>query len=439
MTWDNGCPATVGGSVYVLRTDPAEMNSEFKFFFPRDRTAVFPWVNQYNGIQPNSKVQFSISMVDLATSKKWTVVVSTITAALPADPPDLPKSPFSGVEGDRMTVQWTRGKWVPVSGIVISNYTDTPFQLQLSLTSDFAVPVYDQTAPVTEMTFRCLESPTMYYARVRALNRDQRPTSWTLLGSTRTTTLGTVPPTTYEWDSDRWRLVFPPAFLTQQDAVSISATPAISPIRSASVTTAIQNANAKMLAWGDARQTPLYMSEIRLDRGCPAVESDVLAQPVEIDVGFDLLGGYVNAPAGLLRPDTLRLYRLDETDGLWVRVPNSQRTAETRLSATVQELGVCGVFGAPDDSLKEVFAYPTPYSSAQGGAGISFVNMPEQATLTLFSAAGTPVRTLEESDGDGRLLWDTRNTSGEPVAPGVYFYLLESPSEKRKGRVMIQP
>jgi hypothetical protein len=59
--------------------------------------------------------------------------------------------------------------------------------------------------------------------------------------------------------------------------------------------------------------------------------------------------------------------------------------------------------------------------------------------LTLYSAAGTPVRTLEESDGDGRLLWDTRNTSGEPVAPGVYFYLLESPSEKRKGRVMIQP
>lgn len=441
LTWDNGCPATVGGGAYVLRTEPAVTEALYEFFTPGNKTATFLWKNEPRllGIQPNAKIQFSIIMADLATGQKWTFTISTITAALPPDPPDLPKAPYFAVVWDRMTVQWERGSWFPTPSVKITNYPDTNFQLQLALTSDFAAPVFDQTAPVTEMSVGCLEPLTVYYSRVRALNRGNRPTTWTLLGSTRTPTMGGVPPSSYTWDSSRWQVTFPSGSLSQRDTVLVSSMPTISPVRSASVAVAIEKANGKMLARGDVRQTPLYLSEIRLDHGCPAVESDDLLQPVSIDVGFALVGGYVNSPGGLLRPETLRLYRLDETDGLWVRVPNSQRLTETRLAASVQKLGVFGVFGAPDDSLKDVFAYPTPYSRAQGGAGITFVNMPEQATLTLFSAAGTPVRTLEESDGDGRLLWDTRNTSGEPVAPGVYFYLLESPSEKRKGRVMIQP
>jgi hypothetical protein len=439
LTWDEQCPADTVLVISRLRIEPAEVDSFPVYGSPDSKTARFDWVNPTDGIQPNATIQFGFFVRIISSGQTWRFDVSTTTAALPPDPPDLPSSPYASVGWDQMRVQWIGGHWDPTPSIRVSNYPDTHFQLQISSTSNFAVSVFDQTAPVKEMDIRCLEPSTVYYSRVRALNRANRPTNWISLGSTRTLSMGGAPPSTYGWDNSRWRATFPAGFLGQRDSVMVSSTPTASPIRSASVSSAIEKANKKILDRGDARRIPLYVSEIRLDRGCPAVSADALDQPVEIDVGVDLSNGLVITPAGPLRPDSLRVYRLNESDQLWVRVPTRQDTSLTRLSASVQELGVFGVFGSRDDSLEAVFAYPTPYSRSQGGAGITFVNMPEQATLTLYSAAATPVRTLEESDGDGRLLWDTRNTSGEPVAPGVYFYVLESPSEKRKGRVMIQP
>ncbi|MBK8872209.1 MAG: hypothetical protein IPN19_14525 [Elusimicrobia bacterium] len=47
------------------------------------------------------------------------------------------------------------------------------------------------------------------------------------------------------------------------------------------------------------------------------------------------------------------------------------------------------------------------------------------------------MRGLEEADGDGLMLWDGRNSSGDAVEPGVYVYRVESPGSERQGKVMI--
>ncbi len=68
---------------------------------------------------------------------------------------------------------------------------------------------------------------------------------------------------------------------------------------------------------------------------------------------------------------------------------------------------------------------PNPFNA---GTALSF-RLPEEAQveLTVYSAAGQPVRTLlrgRVAGGATSLTWDGRDDQGRQVAGGVYFYQL---------------
>jgi hypothetical protein len=277
-----------------------------------------------------------------------------------------------------MTVQWEQGgNGFPLLPASLSPTTRTPISnFNLRSHRILQAPVYDQTAAaVTAMSFSGVWSPlTVYYARVRALNRGNRPT---ILDAARD------PPEHPPWArylhsaeydlgqplDGRWP--FPSGSLSQRDARCRSAPrPRFrrsGPLRRRWPS---KKPTRKMVARGDVRQTPLYLSEIRLDRGCPAVESDDLLQPVSIDVGFALVGGYVNSPGGLLRPETLRLYRLDETDGLWVRVPNSRRAHGDPIGGVCPDAGGVWRVRRSGRFIERRFRLPHPlFSRAEEARG----------------------------------------------------------------------
>jgi len=96
--------------------------------------------------------------------------------------------------------------------------------------------------------------------------------------------------------------------------------------------------------------------------------------------------------------------------------------------------------------LAKVHTVPDPYYVSQGfalgsgGEGIKFVNLPDQAVVRIYSLSGVLVRVLEQNSivVGGSLDWDIRNRDGRVVAPGVYFYAIESMSgERRVGRMTI--
>ena len=69
---------------------------------------------------------------------------------------------------------------------------------------------------------------------------------------------------------------------------------------------------------------------------------------------------------------------------------------------------------------------------------VRFINMPEQATVRIFTLSGQLIRTLRKTDATTSILqWDLQTDNGLPVASGVYIYHVESPGGETVGRMVV--
>jgi hypothetical protein len=95
--------------------------------------------------------------------------------------------------------------------------------------------------------------------------------------------------------------------------------------------------------------------------------------------------------------------------------------------------------------LKDVRAVPNPYYSRStyelSGFNriVKFTNMPETATVRIYTLAGSLVRTLRKTDTTSSLLeWDLQNENRLPVASGVYVYTVDAPGAgSTTGRLVV--
>lgn len=90
--------------------------------------------------------------------------------------------------------------------------------------------------------------------------------------------------------------------------------------------------------------------------------------------------------------------------------------------------------------LDEVYVVPNPYVEGDDGSSygplseplVRFVNLPERATIRIYTSSGDLVRKLEHvpTTGDvagGACPWDLRNEHDREVTAGVYVYSVETP------------
>lgn len=95
--------------------------------------------------------------------------------------------------------------------------------------------------------------------------------------------------------------------------------------------------------------------------------------------------------------------------------------------------------------LSKVHTIPDPYYvthelEVDGRPLLRFVNLPARAIVRIYSLSGVLLRILEHDDvdGGGEAAWDLRTRNGRPVASGVYFFHVETPSGQRRiGRFTI--
>ncbi len=94
--------------------------------------------------------------------------------------------------------------------------------------------------------------------------------------------------------------------------------------------------------------------------------------------------------------------------------------AEVVRLAAAAAACLAGITGRrPEDGEADIIAYPNP--ARPSDAGITFTNLPDNASLTLYNIAGE--RVFERSDIIGNeTLWTLVNDRGNPVASGVYVY-----------------
>jgi hypothetical protein len=214
----------------------------------------------------------------------------------------------------------------------------------------------------------------------------------------------------------------------------------------------IQEANRKALAAGGAYRTPLALQEINAYHADGTLVT-ALSKPASLSINY---GGGMHAEAagaGLVRPQTLSLYILDQTHQLWVKIPAGQNSSGFHtLSAPVSQLSVFALMGSADGSASDSYVFPNPWRphgpKAGGGAGqtgtesdgMMFTNLPSECTIKIYSLAGDLVRQIAHSDTGGLIAqekWDGKTAHGDPAASGVYLWRVESSVDGKNGKLMI--
>jgi len=247
------------------------------------------------------------------------------------------------------------------------------------------------------------------------------------------------------------QLDFPIASIRDYAAVVSTRDPMTTPIRVSAAS--IAEANRKARASSEYR-IPLALREIAgYNSQGEAIVS--LSKPIRITLGTSggASGAASPATAGLIRPNTLSLWVLDEEHKLWVKIPASQVSPDgSSVSAPVSKLAVFAVMGSPSGVASEVYVFPNPWrphgpragtnpgETGTESSGISFANLPSECRIKIYTLAGELVRELVHSDLSGSFAierWDGKNKSAEAVVSGAYFWRVESETDSKNGKLLI--
>ncbi len=92
-----------------------------------------------------------------------------------------------------------------------------------------------------------------------------------------------------------------------------------------------------------------------------------------------------------------------------------------------------GVASAAKEVLDMIKAVPNPYyayseyENDKFDSRIKITNLPEECTISIYNVGGTLMRRYVKGDSKTSLDWDLKNSSGIPVAGGVYLIHVEIP------------
>ena len=137
--------------------------------------------------------------------------------------------------------------------------------------------------------------------------------------------------------------------------------------------------------------------------------------------------------------NNLAIFRLDEEDTRWIRLSNSQvDPSANSVWAVVDGFAIYRVMAQAASDLRNVVVYPNPFIPSEAYQGcLKFINLTPEATIRIYSIAGDLVWTEEIHDG-GAATWCGTNDGMEPVASGVYIYVVTNRNgEEATGRISL--
>jgi hypothetical protein len=100
--------------------------------------------------------------------------------------------------------------------------------------------------------------------------------------------------------------------------------------------------------------------------------------------------------------------------------------------------------GSPDDNnsddLDNIKVVPNPFignsnyfNESPGNSLMRFTHLPQKCTISIYTISGEFVTSIDHDDDfDGSEWWDVRNGRGQEVAPGLYIYVVETPTGEKK-------
>lgn len=205
---------------------------------------------------------------------------------------------------------------------------------------------------------------------------------------------------------------------------------------------AILEANAKVRAIGDPFRYPFTTSITELNAyGTDDIHiTQPFAAPVTVTFFYDDENndGYVDNTTPRILEKGLWIYRLDETHGLWVKVPQCTLNAsQNHVSANVTHFSVYTLMATPFEDVSSAHAFPNPFKPSDGHTTVTFTDLGSVSTIKVFNLTGDLVKTIIETDGDGVATWNVKNEAGGDLASGLYYYVIRSGNDVKKGKLVI--
>ncbi|MFA5183140.1 MAG: Ig-like domain-containing protein [Syntrophales bacterium] len=201
-------------------------------------------------------------------------------------------------------------------------------------------------------------------------------------------------------------------------------------------------ANSKVAAEGDPNHYPLLgsITEFLTYNADGTRSSTRFADAVTIVFFYDDIDndGIVDGTSPPVSAADLALFRLDESHGLWVKVPGSVvNLIGHYVSAPVNSFSVYALMANPAASAASPYAFPNPFKPSAGHSTVTFTNLPAQCVIKIFTLSGELAKTINETNGTGQYVWDVKNESGEGLASGLYLYVIKSNTETKTGKLVI--
>lgn len=75
----------------------------------------------------------------------------------------------------------------------------------------------------------------------------------------------------------------------------------------------------------------------------------------------------------------------------------------------------------PAVNLANASVFPNPYKPYQGQTFVTFDGLTAQARIEVFTIMGEKIYSADETDGDGKSVWNVVNDSDKKLASGVYI------------------
>jgi hypothetical protein len=92
--------------------------------------------------------------------------------------------------------------------------------------------------------------------------------------------------------------------------------------------------------------------------------------------------------------------------------------------------------------LDKIRAVPNPYiaraswETVEGERRMEFIHLPERAIVRIYSLSGDLVQTLQ-NESSGTLVWNMLSNDGQGIAPGLYYYNVDSSVGTRVGKFAV--
>jgi hypothetical protein len=105
-----------------------------------------------------------------------------------------------------------------------------------------------------------------------------------------------------------------------------------------------------------------------------------------------------------------------------LRVKNVKSSSSTGNIEINSGAGSYVVLTGFANDLSDVYAYPNPAEIGTGITKITFANLPQYASITIWTLDGIKVGEVEENDGNGGADFILKDFSGAFLASGIYIY-----------------